>query len=475
MTDKAAASSPASFVSLNPATEEVLARFRGDTEADIDRKLSKATTAFGEWRRWPVERRAAILVRAAELLESEHRAFGELMTREMGKPIGAAREEAKKCAVCCRMYAERGPELLAPQAIDGLDQAVWFQPLGPVLAIMPWNFPFWQVFRFAAPALVAGNVAILKHASNVPQCALELERLVLRAGAPAGVFQTLLVRGSAIEGVIADDRIAAVTLTGSEGAGRSVAEAAGRHLKKTVLELGGSDAFVVLPSADLEKAAETAAKARTINNGQSCIAAKRFIVAAPVYDAFVEKFVAAMRALVVGDPMNETTEVGPLATAAIRDGVAEQVTRSVEAGARVLLGGERPTGRGFFYPPTILVDLSQDSPVWQDEVFGPVAAVVRVADAAEALRAANQSRFGLGASVWTRDRGEAEWFAEELTAGLVFANGMVASDARFPFGGVKASGYGRELGSYGLREFLNIKTVRLTLEPRALGKTAVPE
>ena len=335
------------------------------------------------------------------------------------------------------------------------------EPLGAVLAVMPWNFPFWQVIRFAAPALAAGNVGLLKHASNVPQCALALADLFVRAGAPAGVFQTLLVGSDRVAGIIADDRVAAVTVTGSEGAGRDIASTAGKYIKKTVLELGGSDAFIVLQSADLLRAVATAVKARIVNNGQSCIAAKRFIVADAVYDEFVGDFAEAMAALRIGDPAAPHTELGPLALASIRDGVADQVERSVAAGARLLTGGRRPDGPGWFYPATVLGDVPTDAPAAREEVFGPVAAVFRVRGIDEAIALANASQYGLGAAAWTRDRAEADRLAHELQSGSVFINGMVASDQRFPFGGVKRSGYGRELGAFGLREFVNVKTVRM--------------
>ncbi|HXU61125.1 MAG TPA: aldehyde dehydrogenase family protein, partial [Polyangia bacterium] len=351
------------------------------------------------------------------------------------------------------------PEVVAQG--PGSRDEIQLQPLGPVLAVMPWNFPFWQVIRFAAPALAAGNVGLLKHASNVPQCAVALEDLFRRAGAPEGVFQTLLIGSSAVEKLIGDDRIAAVTVTGSEAAGRAIAGAAGRHLKKSVLELGGSDPFLVLPSADLDRAVATAVKARTVNTGQSCIAAKRFIVADAVYDRFAPAFVAAMKALVVGDPSDPRTQIGPLATAAIRDGVAEQVAQSVKAGARLLTGGGVLPRAGFYYEPTVLADVPADAPAARDEVFGPVAALFRVRDTAEAIAVANATSFGLGAAAFTRDAAEAERLGRELAAGSVFINAMVASDPRFPFGGVKRSGYGRELSIYGMREFMNVKTVRM--------------
>jgi succinate-semialdehyde dehydrogenase/glutarate-semialdehyde dehydrogenase len=451
--------------SVNPATGERLRSFEALTPAEVDAKLGRAAEAFRSWRRQPVGARAAIVARAGELLVAEKAAFGRLMTAEMGKLVEAAEQEAEKCATACRYYAARAEELLRPEVIVASAQAhdvVRFDPLGPVLAVMPWNFPFWQVIRFAAPALVAGNVGLLKHASNVPQCALAIEDLFRRAGAPDGVFQTLLVPSDGVDAIIADERVAAVTVTGSEGAGRAVAGAAGRALKKSVLELGGSDPFIVLGSADLEAATATAVRARLVNGGQSCIAAKRFIVADAVHDQFVRSFAAVMRALKVGDPADRATDVGPLALASIRDGVDDQVARSAAAGAHVLLGGRRREGPGYYYPPTVLTDVPTTSPAAVEEVFGPVAALFRVSGIDEAIALANATTFGLAASAWTRDRGEAERLGRELEAGSVFVNAMVASDARFPFGGVKRSGYGRELGSYGLREFVNIKTVRIT-------------
>ncbi|HSS39246.1 MAG TPA: NAD-dependent succinate-semialdehyde dehydrogenase, partial [Polyangia bacterium] len=376
----------------------------------------------------------------------------------------AAAGEAAKCATACRFYAEHGAAFLTPEVVSegqGSRDEIHLQPLGPVLAVMPWNFPFWQVIRFAAPALVAGNVGLLKHASNVPQCALALEDLFRRAGAPEGVFQTLLIGSGAVEKLIGDDRVAAVTVTGSEAAGRAIGAAAGRHLKKSVLELGGSDPFLVLSSADLDQAVATAVKARTVNTGQSCIAAKRFIVVDAVYDRFAPAFTDAMRRLVVGDPTDAGTQIGPLATASIRDGVADQVERSVQAGGRLLTGGRVLDRPGFYYEPTVLVDVPPDAPAAREEVFGPVAALFRVRDTEEAIAVANDTSFGLGAAAFTRDHAEAERLARELAAGSVFINGMVASDPRFPFGGIKASGYGRELAIYGLREFMNVKTVRI--------------
>ncbi|HXU61038.1 MAG TPA: NAD-dependent succinate-semialdehyde dehydrogenase [Polyangia bacterium] len=450
--------------SVNPATGERLRSFEEETREAVERKLARAAAAWDQWRQTPVSKRAAVVARAAEILEAEKEAFGRVMTLEMGKLAGDAAAEAHKCATACRYYAENAETFLKPEVVaqgPGSRDEIQLQPLGAVLAVMPWNFPFWQVIRFAAPALAAGNVGLLKHASNVPQCALALEDLFRRAGAPEGVFQTLLIGSSAVEKLIGDDRIAAVTVTGSEAAGRAIAAAAGRHLKKSVLELGGSDPFLVLPSADLDRAVATAVKARTVNTGQSCIAAKRFIVADAVYDRFAPAFAAAMKALVVGDPGDARTQIGPLATAAIRDGVAEQVAQSVKAGARLLTGGGVLPRPGFYYEPTVLVDVPADAPAARDEVFGPVAALFRVRDTAEAIAVANSTSFGLGAAAFTRDAAEAERLGRELAAGSVFINAMVASDPRFPFGGVKRSGYGRELSIYGMREFMNVKTVRI--------------
>jgi succinate-semialdehyde dehydrogenase/glutarate-semialdehyde dehydrogenase len=395
------------------------------------------------------------------ILEGEKQRWGRMMTQEMGKTYLSAVAEAEKCALACRYYAEHGAAFLAdaPVATHATRSFVRHLPLGPVLAVMPWNFPFWQVFRFAAPALMAGNVGLLKHASNVPRCAMAIAEIFARAGFPEGVFQTLRVSSEAVAGLLDDPRVKAATLTGSTPAGSSVAAHAGKRLKKTVLELGGSDPFIVLPSADLDAAARTAAKARCINNGQSCIAAKRFIVHAEVYDDFSARFVAAMRALRVGDPLLAETEVGPLAMRATRDEVARQVDESVAAGARLLTGGQVPEGPGWFYPPTILADIPEAAPAYREEVFGPVALLFRAEDDDHALRLANDSDFGLGSSVWTRDAPQAERFASEIEAGMTFVNAMVASDPRLPFGGVKQSGYGRELAAVGMYEFMNLKTV----------------
>ncbi|HVG43193.1 MAG TPA: NAD-dependent succinate-semialdehyde dehydrogenase, partial [Longimicrobium sp.] len=431
------------------------------TADEVERKLAKAEEAFHAHRRTSLADRAAKMRRAGDILADEKESFGRMMTMEMGKTFKAAVAEAEKCAWVCRFYADHAAEYLADEVVetDAKKSYVRYLPLGPVLAVMPWNFPFWQVLRFAAPGLMAGNVGLLKHASNVPRCAMAIEEVFRRAGFAEGVFQTLLVGADAVAGILDDPRVKAATLTGSTPAGSSVAERAGKRLKKTVLELGGSDPFIVLPSADLDAAAKTAAKARCINNGQSCIAAKRFIVHADVYDAFAARFVREMEALKVGDPMLPGTDVGPLAMASTRDDVERQVRDSVAAGARVLTGGEPIDGPGFFYPPTILADIPEAAPAFREEVFGPVALLFRAADADEAIRLANDSDFGLGSSVWTRDEAEARRFVDEIEAGMTYVNAMVASDPRLPFGGVKQSGYGRELGRVGIHEFVNIKSV----------------
>jgi succinate-semialdehyde dehydrogenase / glutarate-semialdehyde dehydrogenase len=451
------------ITSTDPATGERLREFLPLTSSAIEDKLSCADRAARSWGSAPLEDRTRVLRRAADLLDERRDEYGRLMTREMGKTFAAAKDEAAKCATSLRYYAGHAAEFLAdlPVAADGERGYVAFQPLGVVLAVMPWNFPFWQVIRFAAPALAAGNVGLLKHASNVPQCALALEQLFTDAGAPAGVFQTLLIEAHQVEALIGDDRIAAVTLTGSEAAGSSVAAAAGKHIKKTVLELGGSDPFIVMESADLDAAARTAVTARTINNGQSCIAAKRFIVAQRVVEDFTTRFAERVRGLVVGDPMDERTHVGPLATAKIRDDLHSQVTRATKDGASLLVGGTPRAGKGFFYEPTVMRDDARRTAVFREETFGPLAVITSVRDTSDAIAAANDSRFGLGAAAWTRDEKEIQRFARELEAGSVFVNGMVASDPRFPFGGVKKSGYGRELSAFGMHEFVNVKTVRI--------------
>jgi succinate-semialdehyde dehydrogenase/glutarate-semialdehyde dehydrogenase len=452
------------IATIDPTTGRTLRTFEPHSDAEVEARLRLAEETFRTYRHTPLAERARWLTRAAELLDGEAERFGRMMTQEMGKPLEAAKAEAQKCATACRYYVEHGERFLADERVEaGGDTAyVRYQPLGPVLAIMPWNFPFWQVVRFAAPALMAGNVGLLKHAHNVPQCALALEEVFQRAGFPRGAFQTLLVETAAIPRIIADERVRAVTLTGSEGAGRSVGEHAGKALKKVVLELGGSDPFIVLPSADLEAAVETAAKARLINNGQSCIAAKRFIVHEAIAPEFERRFVERMRRAVVGDPTDPKTEVGPLATEGILKGLHAQVQRSMDLGARLLCGGRRLMDRpGWFYEPTVIADPPEDSPAYAEELFGPVATLLRARDVEHALRLANDTPFGLGASVWTRDEAEQRRFIDGIEAGMVFINAMVASDPRLPFGGVKNSGHGRELALHGIREFLNAKTVRI--------------
>jgi succinate-semialdehyde dehydrogenase/glutarate-semialdehyde dehydrogenase len=446
------------IATINPTTGETVRTFLAMTEGEVDSRIARADAAYRKYRGTTFAERREWLSRAGDILEAEHDAFGRLMTLEMGKPITAARQEAAKCATACRYYVEHGERLLADEPVDtgGPRSFIRYQPIGPVLAVMPWNFPFWQVFRFLAPALMAGNVGLLKHASNVPQCALAIEDIVRRAGFPEDVFQSLLIGSGLVTRVLDDARVKAATLTGSEPAGREVASRAGQQIKKTVLELGGSDPFVVTAHADLAAAAKTAALARCVNSGQSCIAAKRFIVVEEVADEFERRFVAEREALVVGDPMDEKTQVGPLATTAIAEELAEQVEKSR---GRVLTGGKRREGPGNFYEPTVLADVPANSPAACEELFGPVATVFRVKDLEAAIELANETRFGLGAAAFTADPGEQEKLVGGIEAGMVFINGMVASDARLPFGGVKASGYGRELSAWGIREFVNVKTV----------------
>ena len=455
------------IATTNPATGEIVRIFETLTPAEIDERLDKAAAAFQSARLSTLESRAVCLRRAADILIREKHDLAKLMTLEMGKPVTAAVAEAEKCAFACRFYAEKAPHYLASHAVDTIDGdgAVYFQPLGVILAVMPWNFPFWQVFRFAAPALMAGNTALLKHASNVPQCALAIEDIFARAGFADGVFQTLLADSTDVAAIIADRRVQAVTLTGSEGAGRSVGETAGRNLKKAVLELGGSDPFIVMPSANVGEAATTAVKARMINNGQSCIAAKRFIVHEKVYDAFVNRFVEGVKSIRVGDPMDAGTELGPLATDSIREELAKQVEETVALGARLLCGGSVKEGAGFYYEPTVLAEIPPGSPADVEELFGPVASVWRVRDIDEAVAVANSTRFGLGASAWTNEPEESSRFVRDIESGMVFINGMVASEPALPFGGVKASGYGRELGEFGIREFVNVKSVKRSFGP----------
>src|SRR6267378_1797766 len=461
------------IATINPATGKTIRTFEPFSAARVSECLDRAATAFRAHRRTTFSERAQLMQKAAAILDAECRELGQLMTLEMGKPIGAGIAEAEKCATACRYYAENAERFLADQPVEMEGGKSWvaFQPIGVVLAIMPWNFPFWQVFRFAAPALMAGNAGVLKHASNVPQCALAIEDVFRRAGFADGLFQTLLIGSDLVEGVIADKRIAAVTLTGSEGAGRLVAKAAGKNLKKSVMELGGSDPFVVMPSADLEQAVSTAVIARMINNGQSCIAAKRFIIHEKIYDEFLTRFVAGVSAIRFGDPMDEKTQLGPLATGAIRDGLDNQVKASVAAGARLATGGKKLEGEGFFYAPTVLTDIPPKAPAAQQELFGPVASVFKAKDLDDAIRIANGTSFGLGASAWTRDAAEQARFIADIESGLLFINGMVVSDPRLPFGGVKNSGFGRELGEFGIHEFVNIKSVRV-LEGQMEEKSA---
>lgn len=453
------------IATINPATGRTEQTFEAHDEHEVERRIAQAHAAADTLRETTFAQRAAWARAAADLLEHDTEDLARTMTIEMGKPIAQSRAEIGKCATALRFYAEHAEGFLAeevladPDAVGASRASARYQPLGVVLAVMPWNFPLWQVIRFAAPALMAGNTAVLKHASNVPQIALHLDTLFERAGFPAGSFRTLLIGSDRIEAVIDDPRIAAVTLTGSEPAGRAVAARAGHRIKKTVLELGGSDPFVVMPSADLDAAVETAVTARTQNNGQSCIASKRFIVHADVYDAFRERFVAAMGALTVGDPLDESVDVGPLAMESGRDDVVELVEDAKQAGASVLLGGERPEGEGWFYPVTVIADLPESARLTREETFGPVASLYRAADREDAVRIANQTAFGLSSSVWTTDAEEQEFFVERLEAGGVFVNGMTVSSPHLPFGGIKRSGYGRELAAAGIREFCNLKAV----------------
>jgi succinate-semialdehyde dehydrogenase / glutarate-semialdehyde dehydrogenase len=449
------------IASINPATGEKLKEFAPHKDVEIEKALRNATAAFKKYRGEPFTKRAQLMIEVATLLEREKEEIARTITLEMGKLFRDSVAEIEKCTRGCTYYAENAERFLEdePAQTAAARSYLHYEPMGAVLAIMPWNFPFWQVFRFAAPALMAGNVGILKHAANVPQCALAIEQLFCRAGFEEGIFQTLLIEAEQAEKLIVDPRIKAVTLTGSEKAGSAVGSTAAREIKKSVLELGGSDPFIVMPSADFGLAVSTAVKARTINTGQSCIAAKRFFIADKIYDNFLNKFVEQMRSLKVGDPLDETTEIGPLATEQILNGVHEQVQKTIASGARLLTGGNRIAGPGFFYEPTVLVDVPKDSPAFREEVFGPVAVVLRVRDAEEAIELANDNRYGLGASAWTNDPVEQELFASELESGMVFINAMVASDPRLPFGGVKRSGFGRELGAAGIREFMNAKTI----------------
>jgi len=449
------------IATVNPATGALVKTFEALTPDQIEKKLQLAAEMFRQYRHTPFADRSRMMSRAAEILEKEKDECGRLMTLEMGKPFKAAVAEAAKCATGCRYYGENAERFLADEIVEtGAKRSfIRYLPLGPILAVMPWNFPFWQVFRFAAPALMAGNVALLKHASNVPQCALKIEDIFRRAGFAEGVFQTLLIGSGPVDGILNDPRIAAATLTGSEQAGIQVGVSAAKRIKKVVLELGGSDPFIVMPSANLESAVTTAVEARIQNNGQSCIAAKRFIVAERIADEFERQFVRRMEALRVGDPFDEATQLGPLANEDAVASLDSDVKKTVAAGARLLTGGQPLKRPGNFYAPTVLTNIPKNSPAYREEFFGPVASIFRVKNAAEAIAIANDSRFGLGASAWTNDPAETEQFINELEAGMVFINKMVASDPRIPFGGVKQSGHGRELGVHGIREFVNIKTV----------------
>jgi succinate-semialdehyde dehydrogenase/glutarate-semialdehyde dehydrogenase len=450
------------IATINPATGETIKTYEPLDGESIEIKLALSQQTFEKYRKTPIAQRGQWLIKAAEILEQDKASFGKIMTTEMGKPIKSAIAEVEKCALVCRFYAEHAAEFLADvsAATDASKSFVRYQPLGIILAVMPWNFPFWQVFRFAAPALMAGNVGLLKHASNVPQCALAIEEIIRRAGFPEGAFQTLLIGADRVEAIVNDPRVKAATLTGSEAAGVALASAAGKQLKKTVLELGGSDPFIVLESADLEAAVSTAVAARMLNNGQSCIAAKRFVVEDAIADEFERRFVEKFQALKIGDPMDENIDVGPLATPGILKDLDQLVQACIEKGSKVLTGGHPISDRpGNFYPPTILTDFPAGTPADEEEFFGPVALLFRVPDIDAAIKLANATPFGLGASAWTTDEEQAQRLIDELEAGAVFINGLVKSDPRLPFGGIKRSGYGRELGIQGIQEFVNIKTV----------------
>jgi len=449
------------IATINPATGQMLKSFEALSDAQLEAKLQKAADTFLSYRKTPFAERSRLMMKAASIIEAEKEHYGRVMTTEMGKTFRSAVDEAAKCAWVCKYYAENAERFLADEVVEtGAKRSfIRYQPLGPVLAVMPWNFPFWQVMRFAAPALMAGNVGLLKHASIVPQSALLIEEVFRKAGFPEGAFQTLLIGSTKVDRVLGDPRVMAATLTGSEGAGIEVGVGAAKRIKKVVLELGGSDPFIVMPSANLEVATTTAVKARIFNNGQSCIAAKRFIVAEAIAEKFERIFAEKMAALRIGDPFDEQTELGPLSTA---DGLADldrDVKKTIEAGAKVLTGGKPLDRPGNFYAPTVLTNIPKGSPAYNEELFGPVASVFRAKDVTDAIRIANDSRFGLGASAWTNDKDERERFINELESGMVFINKMVASDPRIPFGGVKWSGHGRELGEHGIREFTNIKTV----------------
>lgn len=449
--------------SINPATEEINAEFDLHTVQDIETALERSVTAHRVLKTWEYDRRAEVLLKAADLLEENVEEYATTLTREMGKPLSAAKAEVNKCALLCRHYAEHAKDYLADRVIktDASQSYVRYLPIGPVLAVMPWNFPFWQVFRFAAPALMAGNTCLLKHASNVPQSALAIEKIFLSAGCEEGMFQTLLIDSKDVESILKDTRVRAATLTGSEGAGAAVAATCGAHIKKTVLELGGSDPFIIMPSANLDKAVEKAVTGRIQNNGQSCIAAKRFIIHADIYNDVRDRLVKKFETLNVDDPMNEDTDIGPLATSQIRDDIAKQVDESIKVGATCLCGAETVKGKGYFYTPGLLENIPKEAPAYREEFFGPVGLLFKINSLEEAVELGNTTRFGLGSAIFTQDEGEIDYAITHLDAGCTFVNQMVASDPRLPFGGVKASGYGRELSAEGIREFCNIKTVSI--------------
>src|ERR1700756_4290516 len=449
------------IATIDPASGQTLKTFEQLTDAQVETRIQRAADTFREYRKTTFAERGRKMLKAAKILEAEKNSLGRLMTLEMGKPLRAAVAEAAKCATACRYYVEHAERILADEVVEtsAIRSFVRYLPIGPVLAVMPWNFPFWQVMRFAAPALMAGNVGLLKHASNVPQCALKIEEIFLHAGFPQGAFQTLLIGSAKVDALLADPRIVAATLTGSEQAGIQVGMGAAKRIKKVVLELGGSDPFIVMPSVDLDEAVKTAVTARVQNNGQSCIAAKRFIVHTDIYDAFVDKFVDRMQALKVGDPTDPDTDVGPLATESGRDEIAQQVDDAVAAGAKIRLGGKTPDKPGWFYPPTVVTDITKDMALYTEEVFGPVASMYRASGIDEAIEIANATTFGLGSNAWTNDQAEQERFIDDIEAGQVFINGMTVSYPELGFGGIKRSGYGRELAGLGIREFCNAKTV----------------
>ena len=449
------------IATTNPATGQTIKTFEAYTDAQVDQRITRAAEVFNTFHRLSFAQRAKWMLKAAEILETDKNELGRLMTLEMGKTLRSAVDEAVKCAWACRYYAENAERFLADEPIQtpASRSFIRYQPMGIVLVVMPWNYPLWQVFRFIAPGLMAGNVGLLKHASNVPQSALKIEEILLRAGFPEGAFQTLLIGASKVDRILADPRVAAATLTGSEGAGIEIGGGAGRRIKKVVLELGGSDPFIVMPSANLDEAVTVGVKARVSNNGQSCIAAKRFIVADQIADQFERAFVSQMEKLKLGDPFDEKTDVGPLANAEAVASLHADVCKTIDAGAKLLTGGKPADGPGSFYLPTVLTNIPKNSPAYGEELFGPVASIFRAKDARDAIRIANDTRFGLGASAWTNDKAEQELFIDELEAGMVFINQMVASDPRVPFGGVKRSGVGRELSTYGIREFANVKSI----------------